>query len=197
MTFHELPPPTDDEITEVAQEVCHRTVALLKQKGLWTDSESDIEDPLATTQPGLAVAYQASIRGVLSMGPRRGQRVVRLFGAAAQEGPTAHKRESGGFDLHGRRATFARDRNAVERLARYILRPPFALAHLELLSDGRVLLRLKRAWKDGTSAVVFEAADFLSKLTALIPRPRVNTIRFHGVYAARARLREHAGTRAR
>src|ERR1019366_1824275 len=82
------------------------------------------------------------------------------------------------------------DRDAVERLARYILRPPLAQNHLERLPDGRVVLHLKRTWRDGTTAVVFEVMDFLSKLIGLIPRPRVNTIRFHGVYAARARWRE-------
>ena len=55
---------------------------------------------------------------------------------------------------------------------------------------AQILLHLKRAWRDGTTAVVFEPEDFLSKLTALIPQPRVNTIRFHGVFAARARIRE-------
>jgi hypothetical protein len=190
VSFRELPAPTSDEVTEVAQEVCHRTVALLKKKGVWFDEESAAEDPLASNQPALAAAYQVSVRGVLSMGPRRGQRVVRLFGTAATEGAFSDKRPSGGFDLHAKRATHAGDRDGVERLARYILRPPLAQNHLERLTDGRVVLRLKRAWRDGTTAVVFEPEDFLSKLTALIPRPRVNTIRFHGVYAARARFRE-------
>ena len=31
--FHELPPPTDEEIAQVASEVCTRTIALLKRKG--------------------------------------------------------------------------------------------------------------------------------------------------------------------
>ncbi|MBI4864908.1 MAG: transposase [Candidatus Riflebacteria bacterium] len=39
---------------------------------------------------------------------------------------------------------------------------------------------MKRTWRDGTAGMVFEPLDFLSKLTALIPRPRMNTLRFHG-----------------
>ena len=38
-------------------------------------------------------------------------------------------------------------------------------------------------------ASVVESLDLMSKLTALIPRPRTNVIRFHGVYAPNAKLR--------
>ena len=72
---------------------------------------------------------------------------------------------------------------------RYFLRPPLAQDHLERLEDGRVVIQLKRAWRDGTTAVIYDPVDLMSKLTALIPRPRTNTIRFHGVYAPNAKLR--------
>jgi hypothetical protein len=160
-----LPPPTDEEITAVAQEVCGKTIEFLKKKGIWKDDEeSDTQDTFADKEPALAHAYQASVRGVLSTGPRSGQRVVRFFGAAAQDGEDTGKRPPGGFDLHAKRATFPRDRDAVERLARYILRPPLAQHHLERLPDGRVLLHLKRTWRDGTTAVVFDPVDLMSKL---------------------------------
>ena len=189
--FHALTPPTDDEVTAVAQDICCKTIELLKSKGIWKDHESDTEDTFASQEPALAHAYQASVRGVLSTGPRSGQRVVRFFGAAAQSEQESAKRSTNAFDLHARRATFAYDREAVERLARYILRPPVAQDSLERLGDGRIALRLKRAWKDGTTAVVFEPLDLMSKLTALIPKPRTNVIRFHGVYAPNAKLRSH------
>lgn len=32
--------------------------------------------------------------------------------------------------------------------------------------------------------------EFVGRLAALVPQPRTNTIRFHGVYAANARLRK-------
>jgi putative transposase len=41
-------------------------------------------------------------------------------------------------------------RAGLERLARYILRPPFAQARLRLRADGRVALEPKQAWHDGT-----------------------------------------------
>lgn len=48
---------------------------------------------------------------------------------------------------------------------------------------------MNRAWRDGTSTVAFEPLDFMAKLAALVPRPRQNTLRYHGSYAPNARLR--------
>ena len=67
--------------------------------------------------------------------------------------------------------------------------PPLAKGRLSRRPDGTVVLHLNRSWRDGTTSVSFEPLDFLAKLAALVPRPRLNTLRFHGVYAPNARLR--------
>ena len=51
------------------------------------------------------------------------------------------------------------------------------------------MLELKTTWADGTSHLVFEPLDFLARLAALTPRPRVNLIFYHGVLAPNARQR--------
>jgi hypothetical protein len=61
---------------------------------------------------------------------------------------------------------------------------------LERRSDGQVAITLKRPWRDGTAGMLFPPLEFVSRLAALVSRARVNTIRFHGVYAAHARLRK-------
>jgi hypothetical protein len=43
--------------------------------------------------------------------------------------------------------------------------------------------QLKTPYKNGTTHVVFEALDVLARLAALVPRPRVNLTRYHGVFA--------------
>jgi len=48
---------------------------------------------------------------------------------------------------------------------------------------------LKTAYRDGTTHVVFEPLDFMAKLAALVPRPRTNLTRFHGVLAPNSRYR--------
>ncbi len=43
--------------------------------------------------------------------------------------------------------------------------------------------QLKTPYNNGTTHVVFEPLDFLARLAALVPRPRVNLTRYHGVFA--------------
>ncbi len=77
----------------------------------------------------------------------------------------------------------------VERLCRYAARPAVATERLSELSDGRLLYRLKRPWRNGTTAVIFEPQDLLAKLAALVPAPRVHLVRYHGVLGPAAAWR--------
>ncbi len=43
--------------------------------------------------------------------------------------------------------------------------------------------QLETPYNNGTTHVVFEPLDFLARLAALVPRPRVNLTRYHGVFA--------------
>jgi hypothetical protein len=69
------------------------------------------------------------------------------------------------------------------------LRPPIANDRLVKRDDGRFELRLKRAWSDGTTHLAFDGPEFVARLAALVPPPRVHQIRYHGVFAPRAKLR--------
>ena len=44
-------------------------------------------------------------------------------------------------------------------------------------------------YRDGTTHVIFEPLDFIAKLAALVPKPRVNLTRFHGVFAPNSKFR--------
>jgi len=72
---------------------------------------------------------------------------------------------------------------------RYLARPPIAQDRLELRDDATVRYRFKRAWKDGSTAVDLHPFDLLARLCALIPPPRFNMVRYHGVLSAHAKLR--------
>ena len=48
---------------------------------------------------------------------------------------------------------------------------------------------MKTPYRDGTTHVIFEPLDFIARLAALVPRPRVNLTRFHGVFAPNSKLR--------
>jgi len=42
---------------------------------------------------------------------------------------------------------------------------------------------LKTPYRDGTTHVIFDPLDFIARLAALVPKPRVNLARFHGVFS--------------
>ena len=58
------------------------------------------------------------------------------------------------------------------------------------MPDGRLHLRFKRAWADGTSGLVLTPHQLLGRLAAIIPQPKRNLTSYHGVLAPAARGRQ-------
>jgi len=83
----------------------------------------------------------------------------------------------------------ANERQKLERLCRYISRPAVSEKRLSLAPNGNIRYRLKTPYKDGTTHVIFEPLDFIAKLAAWVPKPRVHLTRFHGVFAPNSRYR--------
>src|SRR5207248_9500066 len=94
--------------------------------------------------------------------------------------------------LHGAVTVGGQDRDRLEQLCRYLLRPPIAQERLALRPDGRVLVTLKTPWRDGTTHLCFEPITLLERLATLTPRPRINVVLYHGVLAPRAKWRAAA-----
>ena len=80
-------------------------------------------------------------------------------------------------------AAKAHQRDKLERLCRYITRPAISENRLSLTNQGKVRYELKTPYRDGTTHVIFEPVDFIAKLAALVPKPRVNLTRYHGIFA--------------
>ncbi|MGQ9660616.1 MAG: transposase, partial [Thermochromatium sp.] len=70
--------------------------------------------------------------------------------------------------------------------------PPFALERLELLDAERVVYRLPKPQRDGTTALALTPLKLIDHLAALIPPPRRHRHRYHGVLAPNAPLRAAA-----
>ena len=83
----------------------------------------------------------------------------------------------------------ADDRDALEQLCRYITRPALANERVQINAASQVVLKRKTAWRDGTTHLVMSPLEFMQRLAALVPRPRLHLIRFHGVLAPNAKLR--------
>ena len=94
-----------------------------------------------------------------------------------------------GFSLHAAVRWRADQRKELEQLCRYITRPAIANERLKRNRAGQVVLQLKSPYKDGTTHIVMEPLEFMERLAALVPRPRLHLIRFHGVLAPNAKLR--------
>jgi hypothetical protein len=54
---------------------------------------------------------------------------------------------------------------------------------------GLVELKVKTPWRDGTTHQLMTPLEFMQRLAALVPRPRLHLIRFHGVLAPNAKMR--------
>ena len=195
LVFHPLGETSAEEIEWVARRTFERAKRLLRRRGLLDGERLDsdgCDDTLQTDHAALAGCYDAAVRGVAQFGKRTGQPTLRLIDpSAATDGrePTARAVTVGGFNVYAGRAIDGRDRKQLEPQLRYTGRPPVAQHRLEELSDGRVRYRMKRPWKDGTTSIVFEPLDLLGRLAALVPPPRFNLIRYHGVLAPGAKLR--------
>jgi len=99
--------------------------------------------------------------------------------------------EANGFSLRAGVAAQAHQRRKLERLCRYISRPAISAERMTLTNLGNIRYTLKTPFRDGTTHIILEPLDFMARLAALVPKPRVNLTRFHGVFAPNSRLRKH------
>ena len=63
------------------------------------------------------------------------------------------------------------------------------LERLSINATDQVVYQLKNPFRDGTTHVLFSPADFIARLAALVPRPRTNLTRYHGVFAPSSPMR--------
>ena len=218
--FVPLPPPSDEEVTKLVASVRRRIVRLARRRGVEVETgylktrasgAGEAADGFAEDSPLLAGISGASVAGRVATGDRAGRRVRRLRSAIDEHedgGPGAGAAAStaagtpssrgpwhaqvAGFDLHAGVFVPPGDRRRLEGLARYILRPPVARGALEILPDGTVCLALRRPWRDGTCAILFTPTELIEKLAALVPKPRINLLIYHGAFAPHARIRRDA-----
>ncbi|MEI6741413.1 MAG: transposase, partial [Gemmatimonadaceae bacterium] len=158
-------------------------MALQAAPGQGPDSSPGTNSPPDCSFPGSA--YR------IALGPRAGRKVLSLRTVAGREEkprkalcPDAH-----GFSLHAAVRLASHQCEELERLSRTITRPALANERLSRNARGQVVLNLKSLTRDGTAHIVMQPQAFMRRLAALVPRPRLHLIRFHGVLAPNAKLR--------
>jgi hypothetical protein len=126
---------------------------------------------------------------------RAGSPALRLVdpSVARPHGPAAI---AYGVNVHAAVRVHGNDRAQLERLCRYLGRPPIAEERLTRREDGRLCYELKRVWKDGTRAVLLSPLDLCARVCALIPRPGFNMVRYYGCLSSHSALRREVVPKA-
>ena len=193
--FVEVPAPTDEALQTVLHKVITRLMKLLTRRGVlveeegstyMADSDGD-SDEARTLRPLQAAACTYRI----TFGPRAGQKVLTVQGAMPRDADFKQTlcADIDGFSLHAAVRCGADNRQTLEQLCRYITRPALANKRVQTNAAGQVVLKLNTPWRDGTTHLVMSPLEFMQRLAALVPRPRLHLIRFHGVLAPNAKLR--------
>jgi hypothetical protein len=193
--FWPVKPPTPEDLDKLTHTIAKRVSRYLERAGyLYRDAESEYLDLMPEKDDALHSIIGASVTYRLAFGPNAGRKALTLQGVLASDKrmkPSELVSKQSGFSLHAGVACKSNQRKKLERLCRYITRPAIAEQRLSLASSGNVIVALKTPYDDGTSHVVLSPTELMGRLVALVPKPRVNLTRFHGVFSPRSKLREH------
>jgi hypothetical protein len=184
MTFAELPPPTNEDVAALTHKVARRLTKVARR--YLADREDEWYEP-DDEQAARDHCLQTAVRPPVRPPP------LLPFGEPPPSGPPPKPlcASVSGFSLHAATHVDADDREGLERLCKYGLRPPFAQDRLSVLPDGRVRYELRRPWPtpDGATELVFEPLQLMRRLASLIPAPYTNLVRYYGAFAGRSKYR--------
>jgi hypothetical protein len=191
--FRPVAAPESSDLQQLVEQIAGRIGRALERRGL---VERDLENAwlAADTEAGpLDDLLGHSITYRIAVGPRAGQKLFtlqtvapRLQGLEAEPNGAAR---AGGFSLHAGVDIASHQREKLERLCRYVSRPPVASERLALTASGQVRYTLKTPYRDGTTHIVLEPLDLMARLAALVPTPRMHLTRYHGVFAPHSQYR--------
>ena len=141
-------------------------------------------------EDSLLLLQAASVSYRIAVGPDMGKKVFTLQTLPAKDAQHyGQLAQIGGFSLHAGVFADSHQTDKLERLCRYIARPAISEQRLSLTDSGKARYELKTPYSNGTTHVFFEPLDFIGKLAALVPPPRLNLVRFYGVFAPNASVR--------
>src|SRR5437870_615723 len=158
--FHQLPAPEDEDVLRLATILSQRVQSLLKRRGLGPEADPQMADPLSQKADGMPALLANSVRRKIAVGSHTGRVIARVGDQIDEDSMDAFESPRcamvSGFSVHANVHIETRDRMRLGRLIRYCARPAVATERLSELPDGRLLYRLKRPWRDGTSPAVID-----------------------------------------
>jgi hypothetical protein len=192
--FQRIKAPDKSELEDLVQLISQRVGRCLERQGLlkqdtesaWLELEPADDTDAMPHLLGSSVSYR------IAVGPQQGRKafMIRTIRPLDRPDPGLERvAKADGFLLHAGVSCEGHQKDKRERLCRYIARPAVAVPRLSLSSTGKVVYSLKTPYRDGTTQVAFDPLDFMVRLAALAPKPRVNLTRYHGVLAPNHRWR--------
>jgi hypothetical protein len=180
----------DNDVRSTVEKLKIRILRALKKMEVIDNDQVSDQDELALEYPGLAESISTSIQRKNSYG-KKVEELGKSFDLTwrPMEGELCSYKD--GFSLHAKVRIGAADRPGLEHLCRYIARPAISNGRISIdHKSGKIVYKLKRAYGNGTTHLRFTAEDFIKKLIALVPPPRVNLTRYHGVLGPHSKLRK-------
>ena len=186
--FHRIKAPTQCELQRLLHTIARRVTGALERQGLLI---RDIEQPYLDLEAADGFEGQAYLQLLgdavhyrIATGPHAGGKALTLRTvppATTDDKPsTAHE---AGFSIDAGTVCQEHEREKLQRLCRYVARPPVSNERLSVNEHSQVVYKLKHPFRNGTTHVVMDPLAFIARLAALVPRPRVNLTRYHGVFA--------------
>jgi hypothetical protein len=184
LRFHPTVAPSQDDIEGLTATIAKRVERWLERKGY--PGEGEVSPSGNDEDDAQVLLVAASMEGRAALGSRAGRKARRKGIPRSPDSLPRRCAAVDGYNLHADVRAGASDRKGLERLCRYLLRPPLAKARIGEDENGDIVVGLKRAWSDGTTQIVLSRLEFLERLAALVPPPGRNTILYHGILAAHA-----------
>jgi hypothetical protein len=193
LVFHFVPAPTHDDIQALVDQVARRVLSLLTRQGWIGEPQQDSNEtnPIDAAMQGCRKA--ALGRGRFEKVNDRGCSQPSLFdddNRFDHRTRSAFAAERDGFSVHAGVSFSALDRKGRESLVRYMLRPAIAVERVSILRDGAIAYRTKYRTRSGATHRVMTPIEFMCRLAALVPPPRVHMVRYYGVLAPASPLRK-------
>jgi len=180
--------PTDETLPVLLHKIINRLMKRLTRRGVLVEEEEGGSSFLADADAdsdedrSLRPLQAAACSYRIAFGPRAGRKVLTVQGAIARDHDLCADHQ--GFSLHAAVRCDAGEHQRLERLFRTITRPALANERVQINSAGQVVLKLKTAWRDGTTHLVMSPLKFMQRL---------HLIRLHGVLPPNAGRRASAG----
>lgn len=187
MDFFRLPDPSEEELYFLAAKIRDKVFRVIDKLGLNDQDQMGFDEDTLKDLAAVSIGQKAAF------GERAGNKLKRYGTKKIEMDPEDNDPYSAnvdGFSLNARVWIWGKDKTKLEKLIRYMARGPIATERLTENFPNTLLYKMKTKWRDGTTHVCFSYLDFIARLVALIPPPKMNMIRYHGAFAPNSKDRQ-------